>query len=354
MKLGNNDISTVKLGTSQVQAIYQGANLVWQNAPVATAATGVGQTSFTANWNAYTGATYYLLDVSLSSSFSTFVLENQFVLTNSYAVTGLSSNTTYYYRVRAVTDADTDVMAFVNRVYTATGSLSYTEVTALETLVGDLKNDGIWTKMKAIYPMVGASAAACAQNLKSSSFTGTFNGGVTFASTGVTGNGTTGYFDTNYNPVTDGLSVTSAHISAYTRQDETGNSGFGRFDRTTGVNRCLAVFIKESNNFYYEIGTGIATGSPATLNKGFHLVKSDGSTGKAFLNNVQKGSNFTAAGSFASANLRLLSLEITPFGVYYNQKECCFGSIGIGLSDTDSSNFYTAVQAFQTTLSRNV
>jgi hypothetical protein len=54
MKLGGLDISTIKLGTNQVQAVYQGDNLVWQNAPVATAATGVGSTSFTANWNAYT------------------------------------------------------------------------------------------------------------------------------------------------------------------------------------------------------------------------------------------------------------------------------------------------------------
>lgn len=104
MKLGGLDISTVKLGASQVQAIYQGQNLVWQNAPVATAATGVGQTSFTANWEAYTGATYYLLDVSTSSSFTTFVYENQITTSTSYVVIGLNPNTTYYYRVRASTD----------------------------------------------------------------------------------------------------------------------------------------------------------------------------------------------------------------------------------------------------------
>ena len=39
----------------------------------ATVATGIGITSFTANWNAFSGAQYYLLDVSTSSSFSTFV-----------------------------------------------------------------------------------------------------------------------------------------------------------------------------------------------------------------------------------------------------------------------------------------
>jgi hypothetical protein len=42
MRLGNTDIASVKLGSSQVQAVYLGNNLVWQNAPVAIAATGVG------------------------------------------------------------------------------------------------------------------------------------------------------------------------------------------------------------------------------------------------------------------------------------------------------------------------
>jgi len=34
--------------------------------------------------------------------------------------------------------------------------------------------------------------------------------------------------------------------------------------------------------------------------------------------------------------------------------QCAFASIGDGLTDTQASNFYTAVQAFQTTLSRQV
>ncbi len=71
--------------------------------PVATAATGIGDTSFTANWDAYAGASYYLLDVSTSSSFDTFILQNKNITApaTSYLVTGLTPETTYYYRVRA-------------------------------------------------------------------------------------------------------------------------------------------------------------------------------------------------------------------------------------------------------------
>ncbi|WP_163401418.1 LamG-like jellyroll fold domain-containing protein [Flavobacterium fluviatile] len=72
--------------------------------PVATAAATLSCTSFTANWNAVDGANAYYLDVSANAGFSSFVSGyNGLNVGNvtSAAVTGLSSNTTYYYRVRS-------------------------------------------------------------------------------------------------------------------------------------------------------------------------------------------------------------------------------------------------------------
>ncbi|MGB4969862.1 MAG: fibronectin type III domain-containing protein [Saprospiraceae bacterium] len=73
-------------------------------APVALAATNVTFPGFTANWQASAGATEYFLDVSTSNTFANFVTgyDNRSVgnVTN-FAVSGLSSNTTHYYRVRA-------------------------------------------------------------------------------------------------------------------------------------------------------------------------------------------------------------------------------------------------------------
>lgn len=130
--------------------------------PVATAAIGIGATSFTATWNSYAGASFYLLDVSTNSSFTTFLAgyENFIVVvtgvgpTQTQTITGLTPGV-YYYRVRAALQVDIDNYAFMSRVYTAGGQMTYTEATATDQLVTDLKSYGLWSKIKNAYPIVG-------------------------------------------------------------------------------------------------------------------------------------------------------------------------------------------------------
>ncbi len=72
-------------------------------APVASAATSIAATSFTANCSYVASATSYRLDVSTSSSFTTFVgvYNNYSASGNVQSVTGLAGGTTYYYRMRS-------------------------------------------------------------------------------------------------------------------------------------------------------------------------------------------------------------------------------------------------------------
>ncbi len=69
-----------------------------------TAASNVVSSGFTANWSPIAIATGYRLDVSLSNTFSSYLTgyQNRDVgnVTN-FSISGLSTGTTYYYRVRA-------------------------------------------------------------------------------------------------------------------------------------------------------------------------------------------------------------------------------------------------------------
>jgi phosphodiesterase/alkaline phosphatase D-like protein len=94
-------------------------------APVATGATNVGQTSFTANWNASPGATTYLLDVAADTAFVSIVpgfgnLNAGNVLNQN--VTGLAAGSKYYYRVRAANVGGTSGSSNVISLTTVVGT----------------------------------------------------------------------------------------------------------------------------------------------------------------------------------------------------------------------------------------
>lgn len=74
------------------------------SAPVNQTATLITTTGFTATWTAVSGATGYYLDVATDLAITAYVsgfINKDVGNITTYAVTGLSSNTNYYYRIRA-------------------------------------------------------------------------------------------------------------------------------------------------------------------------------------------------------------------------------------------------------------
>ena len=242
---------------------------------------------------------------------------------------------------------DPDAQAFFSRVETAGGTLTNTEKTATNQLVLSMKAYGIWTSMKAIYPMVGSSAAACAQNLKSASFTGTFTSGWTFASTGATPNGTSAFFDTGIVPNAQ-LSLNSAHISMYCRTNTQNSS----YDFNAGLLMEIVPKWTDSKSYYCINGNEVSAGTQ-TSTFGLFIATRTNSNTKLFYNSSLQNSNTQSPSSLPNVSIIYGCQNVIPKS-YFTNRQTAFLSVGDGLTDTEASNFYTAVQAFQTTLGRQV
>ena len=247
---------------------------------------------------------------------------------------------------------DSDAQAYFDRVSTAGGTLSTTEKTAVNQLVIDLKANSLWTPMKAIYPMVGASAAACAQNLKSSSFTGTFSSGWTFASTGATPNGTSAYMNTGLNSNTQLSS--SLSFAIYSRTAVVGNADYSNANSSYAIITYLNYAALSSAQWLG--GAGFITYTNTNNGIGFYNnQRINSTTVNAFINSTKALINTTDVFlGWPNNNMNIGAYLLNGNFSQSVVRENAFASIGDGLTDTQASNFYTAVQAMQTTLNRQV
>ena len=240
---------------------------------------------------------------------------------------------------------DADATAFFARVTTAGGTLSATEQSAINTLVVQMKTDGVWNKMSAIYPMVGASAAACRQNLKSASFTGTFTAGWTFSSNGATSNGTNAYFNTSFIPNTAYADEKSS-IGVYTTSTGTGINW-----AAVGGGGAGDYYEWRSSNF---VNLGATAGIAATMQvNGFSVLS------RLNTSTITYNKNGAAAQTISQAFVgkALNNLELGGYAQATFQPNAAifkFAFMATLLTTTEADNLYTAVQTFQTSLSRQL
>lgn len=252
---------------------------------------------------------------------------------------------------------DADFSAFKTRVENDGGTLTSTEITAGNQLVLDMKTAGVFnTSVKAAYPFIGSSSAACKQNLISSSFTGTFSGGWTYDGFGVDMNGSDTTFNTGFN--TSNFTLNNAHYCAYYSKRETVNvAAFGVFNGSGGARTfCFVNF----DNYAYPEWADAFVQLPSSFNvngvNGLILAVATSGVLYGYYNGSLDGQvNYgggISAGVFTfgqRANSPGNNNPLPPFG----NGAMGFASLGTSMTSTQSVAFSTAINTFATTLGRN-
>ena len=247
---------------------------------------------------------------------------------------------------------DPDAVAFL----TAAGITDATITTAIDTLVTDLKGYGVWTKMKAIYPFVGGTATTHKFNLKDPrdldvAFRLVFFGGVLHSANGALPSGVNGYADTFL--ANTQMAQSSIHGSFYSRSNINANvadmaSGNSSIPNFFG----FSLYFRRNGNTQININCTTRILQPVADSFGLILASRTGFSSSF----IQKNSTQTVINDTANshANTSIKIFRAGEANSEWGQRQCAFASIGDGLTTTEAANFYIAVQAFQTTLGRQV
>jgi hypothetical protein len=271
-------------------------------------------------------------------------------------IDSINSNINSYYSIYPTYTSRTTAFA------AATGITDTTILNALNTFDTGLISNGLATKMKALYPMVGGTATTHKFNFMDArdvdaAFRIQFNGGWTHPSTGALPNGSNAYANTFFNPKAQNVNKSNFGVSYYSRtnnlgsyidfgavaSDQTYIYGAPRFDSTTDVFRM------------FDDGSA-GTGNYATRSDGFFTVQRDSATTQKVIQNGSQIGQRTGSGASADIDFNIFlaarNLWGNP-GVYSNRQNA-FTAIHDAFTLAEATKLYNLVQALQTSLSRAV
>jgi hypothetical protein len=243
----------------------------------------------------------------------------------------------------------------------ATLETDTTILNALNTFEAGLDANSLTGKFNAIYPFVGGTDTKHSFNfINTANFPLSFLGGWTQSANGALPNGTNANASTGI--LGSNLTVNSNHISFYSRTNAAvaAKPSIGLFQGSL----FLLLYLKGTgagNAIYTNTGTSLATMYPSgasTDSRGWFIGnKASNAIGGLTIskNGTSLASNLASPNQTAYPNLPILISGNSVGGsIVYDDKECAMVTIGTSLTSGEISTLYTLIQAFQTSLSRNV
>ena len=248
---------------------------------------------------------------------------------------------------------------------TATGITDPTISAAVNTLVADMKSAGIYSKMVAVYPFVGGTATTHKYNLinpvdTNAGYRLTFSN-MSHSSDGIliTNVGTTSGGAYTHIRIDTVLSQNDVHYSTYIGTNPTpidlNSHDMGAISGGNGMQFALRNSINEMS--VKMMDNIVSRPVTVTDSRAFWIASRTLSTSYKFQKNNDAPITVSANSLTPPTNEYLTVGALgtaETVSTRQTNRQIRFASVGDGLSDTEMDDFYTAVQAFQTTLGRQV
>ena len=246
---------------------------------------------------------------------------------------------------------DADATAYLAAVVSAGGTVNGTITTAVNTLFTDLKSAGLYTKVKRLYPIIGSTQNSCSLEAKLTGSNILWNnvGSFVFNSNGITCDGVNTRNPAYINETPYAIFGSNNNIISFCMYNRTNRGDEANFPISAsigGSNNYFQMNINYDGNHYSAIGTAFLTLTAGSSQGLFMASRTSDASMKFYRNGTSLGEWTTTGNSLTNSSIiGLFDLTTDNYA---------FLSLNDGLTDGEASSFYTIVQAFQTSLGRNV
>jgi len=267
----------------------------------------------------------------------------------------------------SIPSGTTEANAYLSAVVAAGGTgITSTVSAATRTLFTSLVSNNLYNKIDVMYPMLGGNAAGCKFNAKdprdlNAAFRLTFNGGLTFDASGMTGNGSNGYADANWSVIN--LNRYSAHMSFYNtlRTTTTGRIEMGASQQTGSPQSSYDLFVDfggpsfERGGSIDTNGVGLSfTSNANSANTGNFVVSRTGDTFTGlYKNGVSELTSTKVTNGSINVNLGIGARIGSTTTQGYTDRRCGFATAGSGLTASEVSTLSTIINTWATSIGRN-
>jgi len=249
------------------------------------------------------------------------------------------------------TDLDTDVNAWLTAVAPLHGTPRSTRITLLHDLVAGLKADGIWSKLDRLWVFAQELRAGALVDLVARSAATAVSSPTFTPSVGFTGNGSSSYINTNFNPRTGSphLTLNDAASSFWITQRTDAAFGEGLYGQSDGSTTQMSAYSRGDGVWLNSVNDN--TGATPLQASGLIISERIASSGAGcltyYVNDAKATTNITSVGPMGNQPFFICALNggagsPSSFG----RHTISIAAFGSSFNDAEATNLYSRFSTY--------